>query len=233
MAIPMSDNETKTKTITTLPVIGMTCASCAGRVEKALTKVEGIESAAVNLATDNVTVTFEPSKTSLPALAASVQDAGYTLLLPDAAAAAGGGDTHQQKAHVQLRREFIIAISLAVPIMVLSMVGMTHWFMSVSPVSIDELNRLLLVAATVLMLLSGKRFFIAAWRLALHGGVDMNTLVAVGTGAAYLYSAAVVLFPGRFSASAGGGVVYFDTASTIIAFILLGVAGLMCLLLLA
>ncbi len=201
----------------------MTCASCAGRVEKALTKVAGVESAAVNLATDKVTVTFDQARTTLPTLAASVQDAGFTLILPAAeGVSVDAGETHQQKAYLQLRREFIIALALAAPIMILSMVGMTHWFMAASPVSMNEVQTLLLVATTALIVFSGKRFYVAAWRLALHAGVDMNTLVTVGTGAAYLYSAAVVLFPGRFSSLPGGRGVYFDTASTIIAFILMG-----------
>ena len=214
----------KHATIATFPVIGMTCASCAGRVEKALAKIDGVETASVNLATDKVTVAFQPSKTSLPALAASVQDAGYTLLLPAqdlGGAPDEGGTSHQRTAYLGLRREFIVAAAIAAPIMALSMFGMAEWFMASSPLTMAELHTLLLVATTILMILSGKRFFIAAWRAAVRYSADMNTLVAVGTGAAYLYSAAVFLFPGRLP-SEGGREVYFDTASTIIAFILLG-----------
>jgi Cu+-exporting ATPase len=211
-----------TETVT-LPVVGMTCAGCVARVEKALTAVDGVRSAAVNLATDKVTLSYDPSLTTLPALAEALGASGYTLLVPkESGDAPPAGDDHQVRAHARLRTEFLIALSLALPVMLLSMVSMTDVFMRSVPLTMDDVNKILLIATTALVLTAGRRFYRSAWRLALHGGADMNTLVAVGTGAAYCYSAAVVLFPAWFPAHAGGGAVYFDTASTIIAFILLG-----------
>lgn len=211
----------------TLPVEGMTCASCVARVEKALEKTDGIESANVNLATEKVTISFDASKADMSQMSKAVEEAGYKLILPQRNAVDRGesatvqeqaGDDHAAK----LKREFILGVVLTIPIMVISMIGMTDWFMTWSPFTMNEINRLLLVATTVVMVVSGKRFFSTAWKLARHGGADMNTLVAVGTGSAYLYSAIIVLFPRWLSVTDPSGHIYFDTAATIITLILMG-----------
>ena len=213
-----------------LPVEGMTCASCVLRVEKALKKVDGVLEANVNLATEKVSVSFDEEKTDLHALSNAVTDAGYTLLLPQEEIATPGlltnpelnADSHQRKAYEQLKKEFVFSVALAVPIMIVSMMSMTQWFMRWSPLSTEEVNRLLLVAATPVMFISGRRFFAASWQVGKHFSADMNTLVAVGTGVAYLYSAAAVLFPQWLGLPEGRRTVYFDTATTIITLILMG-----------
>ncbi len=216
--------------ILSLPVEGMTCASCVLRVEKALKKVDGVLEANVNLATEKVSLSFDEKKTDLQALSAAVHEAGYKLLLPDNEAETlrisknfeAAGDSHQQKAYERLKKEFIFSVALAVPIMLVSMLSMTVWFMRLSPFTIEEINKLLLVAATPVMFISGKRFFNAAWQVGKHFSADMNTLVAVGTGVAYLYSATAVLFPRWLGLPDTMHTVYFDTATTIITLILLG-----------
>ncbi len=213
-----------------LPVEGMTCASCVLRVEKALKRVDGVLEANVNLATEKVSVSFDEEKTNLQALSNAVTDAGYTLLLPEEQTTTSGistipdvdGDSHQHKAYEQLKKELVFSAVLAVPIMLLSMVSMTHWFMRWSPFTSDEINKLLFVAATPVMFISGRRFFAAAWQIGKHFSADMNTLVAVGTGVAYLYSSAAMLFPRWLGVPEGMRTVYFDTATTIITLILLG-----------
>ena len=213
-----------------LPVEGMTCASCVLRVEKALKKVDGVLEANVNLATEKVSVSFDEEKTDLHTLSNAVTEAGYTLLLPKEKIATPGimtisevdGDFHQHKAYEQLRKEFVFSVVFAVPIMIVSMMSMTQWFMRWSPLSTEEVNRLLLVAATPVMFISGRRFFAASWQVGKHFSADMNTLVAVGTGVAYLYSAAAVLFPQWLGLTEGMQTVYFDTATTIITLILMG-----------
>ena len=132
------------------------------------------------------------------------------------------GDSHQHKAYEQLKREFVFSVALAVPIMIVSMMSMTQWFMRWSPLSTEEVNRLLFVAATPVMFISGRRFFAASWQVGKHLSADMNTLVAVGTGVAYLYSVAAVLFPQWLGLPEGMRTVYFDTATTIITLILMG-----------
>ena len=208
-----------------LPVEGMTCASCVARVEKALGKVDGIETASVNLATEQVSISFDPSRAHMEAFSKAVEDAGYKLVIPpknapEATAASAGEDRHEQS-YLRLKKEFLIAAALAVPVMAVSMAAMSRGFMEWLPLSLNDINRLLFLAATVVITVSGKRFFSIAWKLLKHGAADMNTLVAVGTGAAYVYSTVVVLFPDWLGAIDGRHV-YFDTTVTIIALILMG-----------
>lgn len=215
----------------TLPVEGMTCASCVARVEKVLRHVDGVSNASVNLASERVTLAFDPSKTDLPRLAEAVEEAGYKLLLPPPARSDSQGSTgrdtttqemSQENAFRQLKSDFIFSALLTVPVMVVSMISMTDWFMRWSPLSMDELNKLLFLAATVVMFFPGRRFFQAAWKLARHFSADMNTLVAVGTGTAYVFSSVVVLFPNWLPNEVAANTIYFDTAVTIITLILLG-----------
>ena len=225
----MTMNDFKLMTIS-LPVEGMTCASCVLRVETALKKVDGVDQANVNLATEKVTLSFDAGKTDVKALSAAVEKAGYKLLLPVESSRSPGssetpilsGDSHQQQAYNQLKREFFFSLALSLPIMIVGMLSMTEWFMRWLPFSMDEINRLMLIAATPVMFVSGKRFFKSAWQVARHFSSDMNTLVAAGTGVAYSYSVVVVLFPRILGQEGTTGGVYFDTATTIITLILLG-----------
>ena len=216
----------------TLPVEGMTCASCVARVEKTLKKIDGVEIANVNLATEAVALSFDPARTSLDVLAKAVEGAGYKLALPAKSAQSssaqalnsyeGKSETYQEKYYRQLKGEFFFSLALAIPIMLVNMFSMTSWFMANIPLSMDELNKILLILTTPVMILSGKRFFKPAWKLVQHFSADMNTLVAVGTGAAFLYSAFVVLFPKWLPSSVNQYNVYFDSAAVIVALILMG-----------
>lgn len=207
-----------------LPVEGMTCASCVARVEKTLKKVDGIENVSVNLATEKVSLSFEPSKTNLNALALIIEDAGYVLKLPTEKISAleAEDESHQSKYYNEIKREFYFSLIFALPIMIISMISMTDWFMRLSPFSMDEINKLLFIGATVVMFTSGKRFFKITIKLMRKFTADMNTLVAVGTGTAYLYSLIVVLFPHWLTITEASQHIYFDTATTIIALILMG-----------
>lgn len=205
-----------------MPVEGMTCASCVARVEKALNNVPGVQSANVNLATERATVTFDPAKADQLVLAAAVEEVGYKLgTSSTASATTETADTPHHRAYKQLKRDLAIAIGFAAPVMFISMAGMTRWFMNLVPVSMESLNTVLLLLTVPVVFISGRRFYSTAWRLAKHFSADMNTLVAVGTGAAFFYSAVITLFPGLISGR-GAHDVYFDTASTIIALILMG-----------
>jgi len=208
--------------VLTLPIEGMTCASCVARVEKALLKVDGIQSAAANLATEQVTIHFDESKIVLPQLSNAIEQAGYKLILPRESSTDRPSSQKQTDTFQILRTQFIVSATLAVPIMIVSMIGMTDWFMRWSPLPMNQINKLLLVATTIVMIVSGRRFFSGAWQLAKHFTADMNTLVAVGTGTAYIYSAIVVLFPEWLPYGTGSATVYFDSASMIITLILFG-----------
>ncbi|MCZ7557484.1 MAG: heavy metal translocating P-type ATPase [Bacteroidia bacterium] len=230
----MNTNET-TSTVPatyTLPVEGMTCASCVVRVEKAIGQLPGVESASVNLATEKVSFSFDPDVTDLPAIATAVEAAGYTLITPretephhivdiEHKGAASDSDP-QAAAYVKLKRDLKLSAVLSVPVMLISMVSMSPWFMNAVPVGMQEINTFLLIATSVVMFGPGKRFFSIASRLARHGSADMNSLVAIGTGTAYVFSAIVTLFPHWLPIENPMEHIYFDTASTIITLILLG-----------
>lgn len=209
--------EPKIQTLT-LPVEGMTCASCVTRVEKVLSKVDGVEKATVNLATEKATVRFNASVATAKEMAKAVEDAGYKLLIPETGIPSSAAPDQYEI----LKKEFTISAVIAFPVMVLSMISMSDWFMEISPLGMDEINKLLFLATTAVMVLSGRRFFSVAWKLAKHFEADMNTLVAVGTGVAYVYSSILVLFPDWFPDTVNTMDVYFDTAAAIIALILLG-----------
>lgn len=228
----METKEIKIKTLT-LPVEGMTCASCVARVEKTLKKVNGVNSAIVNLATEKVTFSYDENTTDISKLTAVVEDAGYKLIAPKSVSTdteagekennlSATEDLRHKEYYKKLKSEFIFALVMTIPIMFISMVEMTGWFHKLVPIPMDYVYKLLFLAATLVMFISGKRFFITSWKLLKHFSADMNTLVAVGTGTAYLYSTIAVLFPKLLSITESGSHIYFDTAVTIITLILMG-----------
>lgn len=222
----MKTNEIKTLT---LPVEGMTCASCVVRVEKALKKVDGVNDVNVNLATEKVTLTYNPDLADVAKFSEVVNDAGYKLLSQEEVKkdfqqmeAESPSEIHRKEAYKKLKSEFIFSAILSSPVFIISMLGFTGWFERWVSLSPDDINKLLFLASTLVIFISGRRFFSAAWQLLKHFSADMNTLVAVGTGTAYIYSTISVLFPDLINMNESGGHVYFDTAVVIITLILMG-----------
>ena len=206
-----------------LAVEGMTCASCVGRVERALKAVPGVQSAAVNLATERATVSAHAG-VSADALRAAVAKAGYDAkLLQDAVNAADQQSERQQHELQTLKRDLTIATALALPVFVLEMgghlvPGFHHWVAGWLP---QQASWLLQFVLTTLVLAGpGRRFFIKGIPALLRGAPDMNSLVAVGTSSAYLYSVVATFAPGLLPA--GTVNVYFEAAAVIVALILLG-----------
>ena len=192
------------------PVGGMTCASCVARVEQALSSVPGVISANVNLASEKATVEYLEG-TEFTELRRAVKEAGYELgseaeTLEDVTTAA-------QREIRTIRNRFFFAAVLGLSILALSL----PW----SP-SFAGKEYLLWALATPVQFWAGLRFYRGAWGALRHRTADMNTLIAVGTSAAYFYSMVAVLFPGLFAAGGLKPHVYFDTAAMIIALILLG-----------
>lgn len=190
------------------PVTGMTCASCVARVEDALSSVPGVISVSVNLASEKATVEYTED-VKFADLKYAVHDAGYELgpeseTLEDVT-------TASQREIRAVRNRFIFAAVLAVLIMV------TGW----APPFTGK-PYLLWLLATPVQFWAGLRFYKGAWGALKHGTSDMNTLIAVGTSAAYLYSMIAVLFPGLFASTNIELGLYFDTSAMIIALILLG-----------
>src|ERR1035437_1855709 len=209
-----------------LPVEGMTCASCVLRVEKTLKKIEGVEDVNVNLATEKVTFTINNSKADLSQISDAVEDAGYKIILPSKSTSAevpeSTYENESSKKYKELKNSFIFSLILTVPVMIINMVSMTSWFMKWSPLSMDYINRILFLVTTLIIFIPGRRFFISAWKLLKHFTADMNTLVAVGTGTAYIYSTIAVLFPDLLSLKNPYEHIYFDTSAVIITLILMG-----------
>ncbi|HEY9073119.1 MAG TPA: heavy metal translocating P-type ATPase, partial [Desulfobaccales bacterium] len=207
----MSD---KTEEIT-LSLGGLHCAACVARVERALTAAPGVELALVNLATRQAKVRYNPQATDLAALTAVVKEAGYEV----ESAAREQQPPRSPEAEVrQFRNRFLVALILSLPV----------WACMIPPVehavglSHRTMNFILLVLSTPVMFYSGASFFSGAWSAARHRATNMDTLVALGTSAAYLYSAWVTFFPATVAAAGHAPTVYFDTALMIITFILLG-----------
>jgi Cu+-exporting ATPase len=197
---------------TTFSVTGMTCAGCVGRVELALGKVPGVLEANVNLANERATVTYLAG-VELRDLEKAVEEAGYGVVREERSSV----EDHRGREYRKLRADFLLAAVLTVPIFVGSlpmMLGLEP------PVPMMWLRILLLVLATPVQFWAGRRFYRGAWGALNHGRADMNTLVVMGTSAAYLYSAVATLAPGLFAA--GRADVYFDTSALIITLILLG-----------
>ena len=225
-----------------LDIEGMTCASCVNRIERYLRKVDGVVEANVNLATERASVLARPDVT-VDQLIGAVEAAGYEAkLLVDGAPsrpgtsaaeaaephaahreAAGAPETSFQQRHLaETRQRLIVAAVLTAPLL-LGLASMT-----IAPFLPTFLTNpwLQLALATPVQFYAGWPFYKGAWKVARHRATDMNTLIAVGTSAAYFYSLAAILFPDFFRAAgvvAGGQLpLYFDTAAAIITLILLG-----------
>jgi Cu+-exporting ATPase len=200
----------------------MTCASCVRRVERALGKLEGVETASVNLATERATVRYSPDLAGLDDLQRAVEKAGYGLGAPEAETpppSAGSvltdGDAEDRAREISsLRVRFLVSLAIGLGMMVLMYlpVPWTH----------EQLALPLLLLSTPIQFWAGWTFYQQAWAAARHFTTNMNTLVAVGTSTAYLYSAFVALLPGVVYTLGLQPQLYFETAVIIIGLILLG-----------
>ena len=208
-----------------LPVEGMTCASCVMRVEKALSKVEGIKDVAVNFATEKASFTFDPESVDVNKISSVVEDAGYKIDV--SSFNKNDNSKKNEEKHPKnefernLRNDLILSIVLAIPILILSMGSLFDGFSKLIPLSQENINKILFVLAIPVVFISGKRFFRIFWKELLHFSADMNSLVAIGTGTAFTYSTIATLFPEFISGNTIPHV-YFDTTAVIITLILFG-----------
>ena len=206
-------------------VQGMTCAACVGRVERALGKVDGVLSASVNLATERASVQYLPAATSPDRLREAVQQAGYDV--PDEAAQTQSRlDAERERKERELaeqRRALTIAAAFSIPLFILAMVPMLYPPLHpglLGAVGEGRLNWLMLLLAAPVQFGPGLRFYRTGWAALRHRSPDMNTLVMLGTSAAFAYSLAVTLAPQLFPA--GSRHVYFEASAVVITLILLG-----------
>jgi Cu+-exporting ATPase len=174
-----------------LPVSGMTCAACARSIERTLASTSGVTRANVNLATNIATVEFDPARVRVADFISAIEELGYGV--PETEPPADAAET-------QYRRRLMVAVIFTVPVMVLGMLHTAPWIQ--------------LALTLPVIFYSGAPFYAAAWSAVRHGTANMNTLIALGTGAAFLYS--------LWETARGGPMVYYEAATVIIALILLG-----------
>jgi Au+-exporting ATPase len=205
-----------------LSVEGMSCASCVGRVERALQGVPGVVEATVNLATERATVRGVAAP---DALLAAIGKAGYEARLPGAVAGAPEDEASARKdaERLALKRDLLLATALALPVFILEMgshlvPAMHHWV--AENIGQGPSWTLQFILTTLVLLVPGRRFYTKGFPALLRLAPDMNSLVAVGTLAAYGYSVAATFAPGLLPS--GTVNVYYEAAAVIVALILLG-----------
>ena len=195
-----------------LNIGGMTCAACVSHVEKALREVDGVESSAVNLATERATIQYEASRADIEDLRAAVEDAGYSVLGVAADEEISGNP--RQIADLRMKAAF----SIAVAAFIMTIMAIP----AVSDILPFRLDFLLLVLTTPVQFWSGKRFYVGAWSALKHGTSNMNTLIAVGTSVAFGYSAVVTVLHDRWIFAHYDAATFFETSAAIIGLVLLG-----------
>lgn len=206
-----TDNITTVKKI--YPVLQMSCASCAISAESIIKALNGVKNASVNFATGNATIEYIPDLISPEDMRKAVQDGGYDLFIEEDKSIANNTLEEIQKTKFNdLKRRTILAIILSIPIVIIGM-----FFMN-----IPYANEIMWILSTPVIFWLGKSFFINAWKQAKHRSANMDTLVALSTSVAYIFSIFNTLFPNFWYARGIHPHVYFEAASVIIAFILLG-----------
>jgi Cu+-exporting ATPase len=210
----------------TIPIGGMTCAACAARIEKAVGKLEGVEKAAVNLATEKATVLYNPAVVRVSAIKASIEKAGYKALETVKDHAVDEDKLRKEKEIRVLKTKFIVAASLGFPLLYIAMVPMITWFKlpfprALAPMNFPFIYALAELALVIPIIAAGYRFYTVGFKNLLHRSPNMDSLIAVGTSAAFIYSVFNVwqIYRGNFHAVES---LYFETAGVIIALILLG-----------
>jgi Cu2+-exporting ATPase len=194
----------------TFPVMDMSCASCAGSAEATLNNQVGVIKAEVNYANHSAQVEYIPSLVSPIALKSAVQAAGYDLIVDEVESSTV--EQIREDNYQDLKRRVMGAMILAVPLFILGM-----FFMDM-----PYANYMMWALATPLVFYFGKQFFQGAWKQLKHRSANMDTLVAISTGTAYIFSVFVTLFPEYLHSKGIHAHVYFEAAGIVIAFILLG-----------
>ena len=213
-----------------LPVTGMTCASCVNRVERFLKKADGVSGASVNLATSMATIQYAPEATGVVDLAAVISAAGYEV--PAAALALAGreGDADAQEAREALDAELVAARSketrgLLRDGVIATIFGFAAMALMLQPwffISMERINWILIVPSTIIQFAVGWRFHSRAVRALRHGSLTMETLVSLGTTAAWGWSVVITLFHAQLMRVGVPAHATWDAAALILGFVALG-----------
>ncbi|HBZ26785.1 MAG TPA: cadmium-translocating P-type ATPase [Rikenellaceae bacterium] len=194
------------------PVSGMSCASCAMGVEKRLGTLSGVKSAAVNFADKSVMVEFEGEIVTPLKLKQSLQEIGFDMIIEEGDAAIDKQQQEGVKQYQKLKRNTILAWLFSIPVMVISMFFMHHHYLNIP---------MMLLTLPVLFIF-GRDFFVNGWRSVVKGSANMDTLVAMSTSIAFTFSLFNTFFPQFWLERGVEPMVYFEAATMIIAFVLLG-----------
>ena len=201
-----------------LPIQGMKCASCVSVIEKALLQKSGITKASVNLAIEKARVEYIPSEISLGEIVQTIEGSGYTVIqVPQEQELEDVEDILRKGENKKLKTKFFVGLFLG---LIIFLGSMPHWFPWIPKI----LNNFFVLWAvtTPVQFWIGWQFYKGAWGAFRHRNANMDTLIAVGTSAAYLYSVTATLFPSFFESGGIKPEVYFDTSAMIIVLILLG-----------
>jgi Cu+-exporting ATPase len=210
----------------TIPIRGMTCASCSARIEKVVSRLDGVARASVNLATEKADVLYDPSRVRLSAIKKAIADAGYTPLEIDASDTVDRDAEHKAREIQGMWTKFIVAAAVAAPLLYLAMGHMLPkvrfplpWFLD--PMQYPLVYALVQIILVIPAIVAGNRFYRVGGKALWHRAPNMDSLIAIGTAAAVLYSMYSVwrVLIGDFAAVKD---LYFETAAVIIALILLG-----------
>ena len=198
-----------------IPVTGMTCAACQARVQRALQQQPGVADATVNLMMNNATVAYDPTGVTPEQLVAAIRGTGYgaTLASPELTAL-----EEQARSDAASDEEFAHLRNKAVVSSVTGAIAMAAAMMSGAP----SLRWVMLVVTAVIMAWPGRHFYLRAWQAIRHGSTDMNTLIAMGTGSAFIHSVIATAWPTLFTGAGVAPDVYYEAVIVIIALILAG-----------
>jgi len=208
-----------------LQLTGMSCAACAGAVERSIRGVPGVEACTVNFAAEQATVNFDERTTSVARIQQAVSDAGYGANLFDETAPMGDQADADQAQRRQHQRQLTWRVALGGVVSIILVIGHMPMMLGIHLPWIPSLLHnpwLQLILTIPVMVWCGQSFFVGAWKGLRHGRSDMNTLVALGTGAAFAYSLFATVFPGVLVAQGIEPVVYYEAAAVIITLVLLG-----------
>lgn len=196
-------------------ITGMSCAGCASRIERGLSRLDGVESAVVNFATERATITYDSNKIRPADLIQAIRELGYDVMTEEAE---DRERAFREALYRRLRRKTVICALIAVPVLL----GSFRDLVPFVPAWMGN-QYLLWALATIIQFWGGWQFYVGALAVLRQRAADMNTLIAVGSSAAYFYSAGVILFPEFFrQVTATEPALYFDTSSAIIVLILFG-----------
>ncbi|HQW42466.1 MAG TPA: heavy metal translocating P-type ATPase, partial [Flavobacteriales bacterium] len=196
----------------TIPVTDMTCASCVASVESMLLAQPGVLKAAVNLATNSVQVEYVPGVIDEKRMRTVIQSIGYDLVIEEDRDVSKDLEVLQQERMTTLKRKLFASMALSIPLVIIGMFLMDEGWA----------NWVMWALATPVVMVFGRQFFINAWKQAKHRSTNMDTLVALSTGVAYLFSVFNTLDPSYWTSRGLEPHVYFEAAAVVITFILLG-----------